>query len=108
MASWSVVLLGTIVPGHHAMAGTRVAVFPYCALVPAQWCIGFGILTGATIVGKKEDKGIFLNAEFPHCVHNFGQAVVHGFHHLAVGFFRIVGMKVRFFRTANGGIIRSL
>ena len=88
--------------------GDAVAAFPYRALVPAQRSVGFGILTGAAVVGKEEDEGVFLNAEFSDCAHDFGQAVVHGFHHLAIGFSRVVGMKVGFFRTANGGVVRSL
>ncbi len=88
--------------------GDAVAAFPYRAFVPAQRGVGFGILTGAAVVGKKEDEGVFLKAEFSHCAHNFGQAVVHGFHHLAIGFPGVVGMKARFFRAANGGVIRSL
>ena len=66
--------------------GDAVAAFPYGAFVPAQRSVGFGILPGAAVVGEKEDEGVFLNAEFPHCAHDFGQAVVHGFHHLAIGF----------------------
>ena len=88
--------------------GDAVAAFPYGAFVPAQRGVGFGILTGAAVVGKKEDEGVVLNAEFSHCAHNFGQAVVHGFHHLAIGFSGVVGMKVGFFRASNGGIVRSL
>lgn len=88
--------------------GDAVAAFPYRAFVPAQRGIGFGILTSAAVVGKEEDEGVFFNAEFSHCAHDFGQAVVHGFHHLAIGFSGVVGMKVRFFRTANGGVVRSL
>ncbi len=100
--------VGSNCSGPPCNGGDAVAAFPYGALVPAQRCIGFGVLTGAAVVGKKEDEGVFFNAEFPHCAHNFGQAVVHGFHHLAIGFSGVVGMKVCFFRTANGGIIRSL
>ena len=85
-----------------------VAAFPYRALVPAQRGVGFGILTGAAVVGEEDDEGVFFNSEFPHCAHDFGQAVVHGFHHLAIGFSRVVGMKVGFFWTANGGIVWPL
>ena len=65
-------------------------------------------MTGAAVVGKEEDEGVFFNSEFSHCAHDFGQAVVHGFHHLAIGFSGVVGMKVGFFRTANGGVVGSL
>ena len=100
--------VGGYCSGPPCNGGDAVAAFPYGAFAPAQRGIGFGILTGAAVVGKKEDEGVFLDAEFSHCAHNFGQAVVHGFHHLAIGFSGVVGMKVRFFRAANGGIIRSL
>ncbi len=52
--------------------GDAVAAFPYRAFVPAQRGVGFGVLTGAAVVGKEEDEGVFLKAEFPHCAHNFG------------------------------------
>lgn len=100
--------VGSNCSGPPCYGGDAVAAFPYGAFVPAQRGVGFGILTGAAVVGKEDDEGVFFNAEFPHCAHNFGQAVVHGFHHLAIGFPGVVGMKVRFFRAANGGVIRSL
>ena len=100
--------VGGYCSGPPCNGGDAVATFPYRALVPAQRGVGFGILTGAAVVGKEEDKGVFFNAEFSHCAHDFGQAVVHGFHHLAIGFPGVVGMKVGFFWTANGGIVRSL
>ncbi len=100
--------VGGYCSGPPGNGGDAVAAFPYGAFVPAQWGVGFGILTGAAVVGKEEDEGVFFNSEFPHCAHDFGQAVVHGFHHLAIGFPGVVGMKGRFFWTANGGVVRSL
>ena len=100
--------VGSYCSGPPCNGGDAVAAFPYRALVPAQRGVGFGVLTGAAVVGKEEDEGVLLNAEFPHCAHDFGQTIVHGFHHLAIGFSRVVGMKVGFFRTANGGVVGSL
>ena len=51
--------------------GDAVAAFPYRALVSAQRGVGFGVLTGAAVVGKEEDEGVFFKAEFSHCVHDF-------------------------------------
>ena len=100
--------VGGYCSGPPCNGGDAVAAFPYGAFVPAQRGVGFGVLTGTAVVGEKEDEGVFFNSEFPHCAHDFGQAVVHGFHHLAIGFSGVVGMKGRFFWTANGGVVRSL